>query len=505
MTPTTAFNQPGPKRDLPEGLQLLHGLHMLISSAKVYQDNNHLLITAVQEFVAIIERLAQEDDEIILLASSGRFYVQHEKVPHSSTLASMINTMLEFLEKRKIKGLRFYPSITGQSIGTVSSFARTLLRSLHEGDPGVWLEKELATDAFAWVSVVPLSDSELEDAIRVEEPDRELPEPVEADEIRDKELEKKRKALQAYGYALNSLQEVSQKVSSDRKASIKKALRMVHIMIDTVIDDNNVLLSLSTIRDYDDYTFTHSLNVAILSMCLGNRIGLSKNLLERLSLSAMFHDLGKIDVPKEILNKAGKLSDHEFKEMRNHSLYSVRQIIMLKASQQRKAEMLLPPFEHHLKYDLSGYPQTPRKKPISLFGRIITIADVFDAITASRVYRSFPISPDRALGIMLEGSGRDFDPVLLKVFINMIGVYPLGTLIRLDNNEIGLVAKYAGDSESEKELWVQLLEPLEKGGFKKGELINLGILDQQTMAFNRPVIESLHPSVFNIQPADYIL
>ena len=133
-----------------------------------------------------------------------------------------------------------------------------------------------------------------------------------------------------------------------------------------------------------------------------------------------------------------------------------------------------------MKYDLSGYPQTPRKKPLSLFGRIICIADVFDAITAKRIYRNFPISPDRALGIMQEGSGKDFDPVLLKVFINMIGVYPIGTLLKLDKDEVGLVAKYGGESGDDKELWIQLLIPQEQGGFMKGELLNLGPLNEET-------------------------
>jgi HD-GYP domain-containing protein (c-di-GMP phosphodiesterase class II) len=377
---------------------------------------------------------------------------------------------------------------------------------VNESDSAEWLEIELNKEQFSWVEPILLSEDELEDAIPAEEQaKKQLETEVDHSEEKDREQDKKRKALQAYGYALNSLQEVSQKVSTDKRASIKKALRMVHIMIDTVMDDNNVLLSLSTIRDYDDYTFTHSLNVAILSMCLGQRIGLSKSLLETLSLSAMFHDLGKIDVPKKILNKPGKLSEQEFKEMRNHSIYSVRQIILLKASQKRRAAMMLPPFEHHLKYDLSGYPQTPRKKPLSLFGRIICIADVFDAITAKRIYRSFPISPDRALGIMQEGSGKDFDPVLLKVFINMIGVYPIGTLLKLDKDEMGLVAKYGGESGNEKELWVQLLIPQEQGGFTKGELLNLGPLNEETKSFNRPVMESLHPAAFNIQPADFIL
>lgn len=492
---------------LPQELQFLYCLHMLINSARVYGDNNQLLIMAVDNFLTVITKLAQEDDEITFFASSGRFYLQLEKIVYPSKFVGLVNTMLDFFEKRKVKGFRLYLSAIDAPTNIVASFARLLSQCLNEEDSSGWLEAQLNTDEYAWVDPIPLSDTELENAILVEDKAEAagLVEERPPEGEKNKEREKKRKALQTYGYALNSLQEISQKVSSDKSASIKKALRMVHIMIDTVMDDSNVLLSLSTIRDYDDYTFTHSLNVAILSMCLGHRIGLSKNLLETLSLCALFHDLGKIDVPKNILNKPGKLSENEFKEMRNHSIYSVRQIILLKASQRRRAEMMLPPFEHHLKYDLSGYPQTPRKKPLSLFGRIICIADVFDAITAKRVYRSFSISPDRALGIMQEGSGKDFDPVLLKVFINMIGVYPIGTLLKFENDEMGLVAKYGGESSDGKELWVQLLSPLKSGGFEKGELINLGPLNHETRLFNRPVLESLHPGAFNIQPADFIL
>lgn len=335
---------------------------------------------------------------------------------------------------------------------------------------------------------------------------KELPGSVK-DHLEEKRNNKaiKRKALQAYGYTLSLLKEISQEVSNDKKASVNKALRMVQIMIDTVEDDSNVLLSLSTIRDYDDYTFTHSLNVAILSICLGHQIGMSKNMLESLGFSALFYDLGKVAVPEEILNKPGKLSELEFKEMRNHSVYSVRQILLLKASQKKKTQILLPPFEHHLKYDLSGYPKTPRKKPISLLSRIISIADVFVAVTAQRVYRTFPISPDRALGMMMEGSGKDFDPLLLKIFINMIGVYPIGTLLRFENDELGLVAKYTDESEGEKSLLVQMLTPSEEGGFSKGELVNLGHLDKKSKTFNLPILESQHPAQLNIQPVEYIL
>jgi hypothetical protein len=130
---------------------------------------------------------------------------------------------------------------------------------------------------------------------------------------------------------------------------------------------------------------------------------------------------------------------------------------------------------------------------------------VFDAITAPRIYRPTAISPDRALGYMLAKAGRDFDPLLLKVFINMIGVYPVGTLLRFENDEMGLVAQYYDDGETGRELWVQMLKRTSSGGFSKGELINLGPLDKKTGTFNRPILESMHPVDFGIQPAEFIM
>lgn len=201
--------------------------------------------------------------------------------------------------------------------------------------------------------------------------------------------------------------------------------------------------------------------------------------------------------------------------MKQHSLISVRLITKIKAERDRKAQILLPPFEHHLKYDLSGYPQTNRKKEVSLFGRILTIADVYDAITSPRVYRPSVLSQDRALGFMLEGAGTDFDPILLKVFINMLGVYPVGTLLKLDKG-VGLVTIQPDDTAPHEEEnkssngfngtrpWIILLASDGKGGIKKGREVSLAERDPVTGKFLRNIVASLSPSEFGIQPAEFI-
>lgn len=503
------------KNEPPLPQQFLLAFHVLLSSARLYQDNNRLLTASVQHFVATLGRLTRDEAEVTLLRTVGGFYLQQDKLVYRRDATGLVQTMLLFFDRRGLNGLRFYPAIADAPLNHITTFARLLDRAAEHEDPRAWLTAQLKKHRFSWVKQVDVSGMSFAEAMAAEQaaPREQAGAEGKADEPAGRDLsaaeaqrrQRKKDAVKTYTYAMLSLQEVAHKVSANRQASINKSLRIVQNMIDMVVDDSNIFMGLSTIRDYDDYTFTHSINVAILSICLGFQIGLSQSSLETLGLSALFHDLGKIDIPKEILNKPWRLSDNEFEIMKRHSLNSVRRIVRLNASPELKAKILLPPFEHHLKYDLSGYPQTPRKKPISLMGRIITIVDVFDAITTTRVYRPVTLSPDRALGFMLAGSGKDFDPLLLKVFINMIGVYPVGTLLRLDHDEIGLVARYIGESGENKGLVVQLLKTDGKGGFKKDREVNLGRWNPVSGTFNRPIVESLHPAAYGIQPAAFIL
>jgi HD-GYP domain-containing protein (c-di-GMP phosphodiesterase class II) len=503
--------------------KFLQVFHLLISSARIHQDNNKVLTFSVKQFINTVKQLTRDCNDILLIFTGGGFYLQEEKIIFSGHSAAFANSILQFFERRELNALKFYDTIQQAPTEQITVFARLLNQAAQHEKPSEWLEKQIEKKQLSWVEHIHVTQVSLKGEGKTEIAlEGELP--LDAEETvaggnknEEKQTEKTpanennltnskvQNALQTYGYTVRALQEVSNKISSNKRVSIKKSLRLVQNMIDMVLEDNHMLKGLSTIRDYDDYTYTHSINVLILSVCLGQALNLSKSSLETLGLSALFHDLGKIDVPKKVLNKPGELTTNEFHVMKGHSLNSVRRIIKLQTTRRRKASIMLPPFEHHLKLDLSGYPKTPRNKPISLFGRIIAIADVFDAITAHRVYRPEPISPDRALGIMLEKSGKDFDPILLKVFIKMIGVYPVGTLLKFDNDEIGIVAKYTGDEEQEKELWVRLLTPVSDGTFTKGELISLGILGQKSRTFNRPIVERLHPAAYGIQPAEYIM
>jgi len=281
-------------------------------------------------------------------------------------------------------------------------------------------------------------------------------------------------------------------------------MRVVQKTVDLVIDKRSILLKLSTLRDHDDYTYTHSVNVSILAICLGQHIGLSKNTLETLGICGLFHDLGKVDVPLKILNKQGKLNEHEFKVIQKHSLNSVRHIAKIRAPRELKSKIMLAPFEHHLKYDLSGYPRSWRSESLSLFGRILTIVDVFDAITSHRIYRSEAISPDQALSMMSESAGKDFDPILLKAFINMLGVYPVGTLVELNTGEIGLVSENPEQSDGMHPL-VTILIPADEQGYTRGETVDLSERETSDGRYKRSVLKTYNPALFGVQPSEFII
>ena len=161
-------------------------------------------------------------------------------------------------------------------------------------------------------------------------------------------------------------------------------------------------------------------------------------------------------------------------------------------------------FEHHLKYDLTGYPKTVQKRKLSLFGKIIAIADFYDALTRPRGKDRFSTVSGKILGIMLERSGKDFDPALVKIFINMIGLFPVGTLVLLNTNEIGIVVQNPEDIEQIGRPKVDLLY-YSDGEYRKGEVVDLKELDETTGEYKRSIVKALDPNEYNINVAEFMI
>jgi putative nucleotidyltransferase with HDIG domain len=203
------------------------------------------------------------------------------------------------------------------------------------------------------------------------------------------------------------------------------------------IDRNpNALMCMTKIREKDSYLLEHSLNVAILLANFGTHVGLSEEQVQELALSGFLHDIGKIKIPDEILHKPGRLTDQEMTVMRDHVYYGTKVL----------GEMGIPSSiiktigEHHERLDGYGYPDGLRGEEITRFGRMIAIVDTYDAITADRCYKA-GMSSKKALQILLGDSPEKYDEALVKQFVQCIGIFPVGSLVKLNNEKIAMVLK----------------------------------------------------------------
>src|SRR5690606_15578305 len=247
-------------------------------------------------------------------------------------------------------------------------------------------------------------------------------------------------AKRTYTHGVSVAREVVASVRMGRATSVKKVKRAVQMIVDQVLNNETSLMGLTTIRDYDEYPFQHSVNVCIFSVALGKKLGLSKLQLYDLGMAALMHDIGKARIPVEILNKASGLDDREWRIMQAHPWFGALTLFSLRGYDEIPYRSILVAHEHHMKSDLTGYPKTIRERELGIFSRIVAVADGFDAATTRRSYQTIPIEPDEVLREMWENPRRGYDPVLVKALINLIGIYPIGTCVILDSLDVAIVA-----------------------------------------------------------------
>jgi putative nucleotidyltransferase with HDIG domain len=311
-------------------------------------------------------------------------------------------------------------------------------------------------------------------------------------------------ACKVFFKGITHLKEVFEREDQNKRINIKTTRRLMQSMINLVGECESFMLGLTNLKNYDEYTLNHSINVSILALCLGRRLGLEKRELLDLGIGAFFHDIGKIEVPEEVLNKKGKLDENEWKIMTQHPHFGAEKLASLKELNYLPVGALYIALEHHNWVDLSGYPRYWKKDNINFYSRIVKICDVFDAVTTKRVYRENAMSRHKALSIMLEKSGSEFDALLLKVFANMIGVYPIGTLVALDSDELGVVVETNTEVAFMLRPKVKLITDKEKNKID-GEIIDLTEKDPETEKYRKTVVKILDPDEYDINIADYFI
>lgn len=209
----------------------------------------------------------------------------------------------------------------------------------------------------------------------------------------------------------------------------------VNAIIDEIVNNSNVLVNLSEIRSYDGYTFAHSVNVCILAVIIGIKYKLNEFELRELALGAILHDIGKVNIPSHILNKQGKLTQHELTLIRNHSLFGWQ---MLRRNTDIPLLSAHIAFQHHEQPNGRGYPRHLVDEQIYIYAKIVSVADAYDAMTSIRVYRAAML-PYEALRLIKQLRGIQFNSEIAECLINCVAPYPVGSRVLLNTKEIGVV------------------------------------------------------------------
>jgi putative nucleotidyltransferase with HDIG domain len=270
---------------------------------------------------------------------------------------------------------------------------------------------------------------------------------------------------------------------------------MVDNLAQAVAQNRTALLALTALKNYDNYTFTHMVNVSILTMGQARGIGIDGPLLREFGLSALMHDIGKVRTPTEVLNKPDKLTDAEFEIMRRHTIEGAE---ILRKTPEMPVLAPVVAFEHHLRIDGSGYPFGVTRDGLNLGTTLCGIADVYDAMRSQRAYQqAFPT--DRILAVLQRNDGKQFDQHLVRRFSQLVGIYPAGNLVRLDTGEIAVVVRtYAPDPYRPT---VRVI--ISKSGVKLERPIDLNLwesVEGEPSAITAP----LDPAEHQVDPLSYM-
>jgi HD-GYP domain-containing protein (c-di-GMP phosphodiesterase class II) len=290
-----------------------------------------------------------------------------------------------------------------------------------------------------------------------------------------------------------------------RAVNLRRVKRAVQSIVDQVLNNETSMLGMTTLRDYDEYTFTHSVNVCILSVVLGQKLGLTKVQLYDLGLGALFHDIGKMRIDQTIINKTSGLTDQEWHEMQQHPTEGLLALFSMRGLSEVPYRAMLLAYEHHMKVDLGGYPKNKRQRYPTLFSRIVATADGYDAATSKRSYQHQPWPPDEVMREMRDNRHRGYDPLLVKAFVNVTGVFPVGTLCILDTHELAIISARNPDptkvhqpiAKVVSDNWgVMLQEPF---------TVDLSDVDPVNGVPRRTILKTTDPEKYGIRISDYFV
>jgi len=442
-------------------------LASVLKNASLYPASHPFLHTSADKLVRQVNELLVDRKEVAFYLVGGELFFEKDSVPIDQSLA----VLLEQFAGKDIGGIVFKPGILTTELidfADLMNKANTAFAA-PAGETAVMKTPSMPHIELHRVMIV---DKQMGTVIK----------------------EGKKKATKVFMDAIETMKEMVEAEHLDKTVNARKINMTVQTMVDSIIENRDAFLGLTNIKMYDEYTFAHSVNTSLLASALGTFLSFEKPQVAALGMAGLLHDMGKVTVPHEIVNKPGALSDEEWAVLKRHPVEGA--LVLADVTGISKVAIVAA-FEHHQHGD-RGYPEVPERRQ-HLFSQIISLADAYDAITAARVYYSIQTPQDQAIRILIKKRGSAFNPVLVKAFVNMIGLFPMGTLLKLNTGEVGLVTHQTRDLMRPHVLLLTKFD-----GSEKTSGVEVSLLETVGGSYKRSVVGTIDPYAAHIDLKIYM-
>jgi HD-GYP domain-containing protein (c-di-GMP phosphodiesterase class II) len=463
-----------------EGRELLFAIHAAMRSLRLYPLENQAVQNALTELERASGKLLAREPEVTLRYVGDFFFVNDLRLRLDLATFATFGALGRTLQAHGVGQLEIY--------GGASRADWVASLSLLLGDPDPVRPFARFTERLTAAGVFRLSVAE-----RAEEA-------LEADADRSRDA-----ARRMYAQTVAVARDAMSAARMGRGVSLRRVKRAVQSMVDQVLTNQTSIVGMTTLRDYDQYTFTHSVNVCIFSVALGKRLGFGRRELYELGLCALMHDLGKSRLPLEVLNKSATLDADEWALLQQHPTEGMLTLFTMRGFSEPPFRAMLAAYEHHMGTDGQGYPRSRRPRSRSLFARIIAVADSFDAGTTQRVYMRAVGRPDQVLKEMRDNAKRGLDPLLVRAFISMTGIYPVGTLVVLDSYDLAVVVAPNPEPDQLHRPTVRVIFDSLGAPVDPPRPLDLSAVDPATGQPRHSIIKTTDPERYGIHVGDYFV
>ncbi len=403
------------------GPQLLIRLAAMLRTARTYDVANQAFQRQVQELLALLEGLFEEDDEVTLVSVADYFYLNGGRIKAQASLLGVYHGLMAEFERRALGGLRITPGVSAAEL------ERFLQLFMAADDSALGDGFAEAVGAASIEHIVPISAVELEDEEAVRSVGDDEPQTTE-----------RGRARRVFWRAVLGTKKIVLRAKQTGRPDLRYAKRLVQPLVDSIMRHEYSVVGLTALKDHDEYTYAHCVNVSVLSVGMGQVLGLGRQTLADLGVAGLLHDVGKLSVPGDVLRKPAALSPEEWASIRRHPIEGARMLTRMPGLSSLLVDTMRVCLEHHMNFDRTGYPDTEVPWGQSTLSRIVAVADCFDAMTAHRVYHKRPRSPFEALEYLFGPSRVLFDPAVLWALGRTVGLYPPGTVMQTSSGHVVL-------------------------------------------------------------------